>query len=164
VLPCRKFAENKFNFDGENNMIDKMIRTFEQADLEQVMSIWLSSNLDTHTFIDAAYWKENYDYVRKLISDATIFVYEINSEIAAFVGLEGTYIAGIFVKKEFRSQGIGKELLDCLKKQYDNLSLDVFLQNVKAIRFYERENFQIISKKIDEDTGALEYTMQYVRE
>ena len=37
-----------------------MIRRFENKDLDQVMSIWLQVNMESHSFIEADYWKNNY--------------------------------------------------------------------------------------------------------
>lgn len=44
-----------------------MIRTFQAGDLEAVMSIWLSANLEAHAFIDPEYWKRNFDAVTAMI-------------------------------------------------------------------------------------------------
>ena len=38
-----------------------MIRRFENKDLDQVMSIWLQVNMESHSFIEADYWKNNYE-------------------------------------------------------------------------------------------------------
>ena len=75
-----------------------MIRRFETRDLDEVMSLWLHANIESHSFIEADYWKKNYDMVRKLIPEAEVFVAEENEAIQGFIGLTDTYIAGIFVK------------------------------------------------------------------
>ena len=51
-----------------------MIRRFETRDLDEVMSLWLHANIEIHSFIEADYWKKNYDMVRKLIPEAEVFV------------------------------------------------------------------------------------------
>lgn len=137
-----------------------MIRNFCKSDMEQVMSIWLSSNLEAHHFIDAEYWKSNVCNVRDMIPDADVFVYEAGSEIAGFIGMSDSYIAGLFVKKGFRSQGIGKRLLGYVKSRCVNLSLDVYAENTSAVRFYEREGFYVTDKHANRETGAWEYTMK----
>ena len=43
-----------------------MIRRFENKDLDQVMSIWLQVNMESHFFIEADYWKNNYEMVREM--------------------------------------------------------------------------------------------------
>ena len=38
-----------------------MIRLFKFQDLDKIMDIWLQGNLEAHSFIDAEYWKKNFD-------------------------------------------------------------------------------------------------------
>lgn len=55
-----------------------MIRRFETRDLDEIMDLWLHANIESHSFIEADYWKKNYDMVRKLIPEAKVFVAEEN--------------------------------------------------------------------------------------
>ena len=55
------------------------------------MDLWLHANIESHSFIEADYWKKNYDMVRKLIPEAKVFVAEENEEILGFIGLTDTY-------------------------------------------------------------------------
>ena len=80
-------------------------------------------------------------------------------EIRGFVGLDDTYIAGIFVRSKDQSLGIGTQLLDFVKKRKEELSLRVYQKNENAIRFYQREAFQAQEEGIDEDTKEKEYLM-----
>lgn len=138
-----------------------MIRSFKDADLDDVMQIWLNSNIDAHFFVDEDYWKSNFNSVSQMISEAEVYVYETGKGIIGFIGVVDSYIAGLFVKKDFRSQKIGKQLLDYVKTLNKSLLLDVYAENSLAIKFYKREGFQIIDKHINEETNQLEYTMQY---
>lgn len=65
-----------------------MIRRFETRDLDEVMSLWLHANIESHSFIETDYWKKNYDMVRKLIPEAEVFVAEENEEIQGFIGFK----------------------------------------------------------------------------
>ena len=51
-----------------------MIRRFETRDLDEIMDLWLHANIESHSFIEADYWKKNYDMVRKLIPEAARIV------------------------------------------------------------------------------------------
>ena len=90
---------------------------------------------------------------------AKVFVYDIDGKVLGFIGLMNEYIAGIFVDKNYRSTGIGTQLLTCVKQKYDTLSLSVYQQNSRAVAFYHREGFSILSEGVDEDTREKEYTM-----
>lgn len=103
-----------------------MIRKAHLADLPSVLDIWLQTNLEVHSFISPHYWQNNVDYMKQVLPQAEVFVYEDKNKIMGFVGLEKDYIAGIFVSKKFRSQGIGKQILDFLKSTHPTLSLSVY--------------------------------------
>lgn len=138
-----------------------MIREFKIKDLERVMEIWLESNIDAHSFIDKKYWKDNYEMVKEILPSAEIYLYEENKNILGFVGLMENYIAGLFVEKNFHSQGIGRKLLDCCKSLKRELTLSVYEKNQKAYSFYIREGFQVVEKKIDENTNEIELVMYW---
>ena len=138
-----------------------MIRVFQPADMDQVADLWLAANLQAHGFISSEYWKENQALVKELLLQAEVYVYEKDGEILGFVGLDGEYIEGIFVAGKAQSQGIGKSLLDFLKAKKLELHLNVYQKNTRAIRFSEREGFQIQSEGLDEATGEKDYAMAW---
>ena len=138
-----------------------MIRKFEKKDTERVMQIWLEVNIETHYIVPSKYWLSQYQSVQKQILQADIYVYEQDKEIQGFVGMMDDYLAGIFVDKKCRSMGIGKSLLECVKKNYPAFSLNVYQKNRRAVNFYLREGLSIVSKEIDEDTGETDYTMAW---
>ena len=119
-----------------------MIRRFETRDIDEVMSLWLHANIESHSFIEADYWKKNYDMVGKLIPEAEVFVAEENEELQGFIGLTDTYIAGIFVKATEQSKGIGTELLRTVMKRKDHLKLNVYKKNMRAVVFYQHCELQ----------------------
>ena len=61
-----------------------MIRLFEFQDLDKIMDIWLQGNLEAHSFIDAEYWKKNFDSVKSVLPNAEVYVYEEDGEILGF--------------------------------------------------------------------------------
>lgn len=141
-----------------------MIRSMNKADLDTVIKIWLTANISAHAFIPAEYWKKHYASVKEMISQAEVYVWENEEGIQGFVGLSGDYIAGIFVCEETRSRGIGKELLDFVKESRRNLTLHVYAKNKRAVRFYKRENFRVLSEQTDKATGEKEYSMTWQAE
>lgn len=64
-----------------------MIREFKANDLNRIMKLWLHTNILAHDFIDMNYWKSNYNKVKQMMPEATIFVYEEDNSIKGFVGL-----------------------------------------------------------------------------
>lgn len=140
-----------------------MIRKFEAKDTGHVMQIWLESNIGTHSFISKNYWVSQYPSVQKQLLQADIFVYEQDRVLRGFVGIQKDYLAGIFVDENYRSMGIGKALLDYVKKIYPVFTLDVYRKNQRAVDFYIREGLSVVSEGTDENTAEAEYTMRWNR-
>lgn len=138
-----------------------MVRQYSNSDIDAVMQIWLDTNIRAHHFIPSDYWRTNCDMVRELLSHAEIYVHEDEcaKQIDGFIGLNDDYIEGIFVKETMQSKGIGKQLLNHVKKVKPTLKLNVYQKNEKAIKFYLREKFNIRSENIDDNTGEKEFVM-----
>lgn len=138
-----------------------MIRKLNNDDLDHVMKIWLEANITAHSFIPQSYWNKQFGYIRKVIPEAEIYIYENVQEIIGFIGLSDNYIAGLFVAPRSQSEGIGKQLLDYIKSFRPELYLKVYRKNHRAVRFYERESFIIQSETIDPATGEKEFLMKF---
>ena len=140
-----------------------MIRELRKADINKVANIWLDTNIKAHYFIPVQYWKSNFELVKELLLQATVYVYEDKQEIQGFIGLSDEYIEGIFVSDEMPSLGIGKFLLNYAKDKRSKLLLNVYQKNTRAISFYQRERFEIQCNGIDEATGERDYVMAWKR-
>ena len=138
-----------------------MIRKLQKADINRVADIWLKTNLKAHFFIPEQYWISNYEFVKEMLPQAEVYVYEDDKMIQGFIGINDEYIEGIFVSDEMQSRGIGKMLLDYIKDKKDRLQLKVYQKNVRAMSFYQREGFTIQSEEMDEFTGEKEYVMNW---
>ena len=136
-----------------------MIRKLQKVDLNKVADIWLKTNRKAHFFISDQYWINNYEFVKEMLPQAEVYVYEKDKRIQGFVGVRDEYIEGIFVADEMQSQGIGKKLLDYIKAEKIRLQLNVYQKNIRAMSFYQREGFTIQCEKMDEFTGEKEYVM-----
>lgn len=99
--------------------------------------------------------------VSQAIQEAEVYVYEENGAVVGFVGLQDTYIAGIFVSEAMQNRGIGKKLMDELKKHKTILHLHVYEKNEKALRFYQREHFTILTKENDAETNVQIYHLMW---
>ena len=123
----------------------------------------MDTNIKAHNFIPAEYWKSNFKSVKEALLLAEVYVYEYDTEIQGFIGLNDEYIEGIFVRDEMQSQGIGKLLLNFVKEKKTKLYLNVYQKNTRAIHFYQREGFEIQREGLDEVTGEKDYVMVWQR-
>ena len=138
-----------------------MLRPFEDKDLDQVMDIWLTGNLQAHPFVEESYWRGQADRVRELMGQAQLLVWEEAGQVAGFLGLWGEHIEGIFVSPEHQGRGIGKALLQGAKERCRTLTLNVYQDNQRAAAFYRREGFSVAEKDVDPDTGQPEWVMTW---
>lgn len=140
-----------------------MIREFDSGDIEQIMRIWLDTNIKAHGFIESKYFLKNEKDVKKALPLSEVYIHqdEKRDTIQGFIGMNGSFIAGIFVDYKFQSNGIGKELLDFAKNIKESLTLNVYQKNIKAIKFYKREGFEILSEGIDLEAKEKEFSMRW---
>ena len=141
-----------------------MIKKLDNLDfetIEEILKIWLNSNLEAHDFIKREYWIDNLDKVKKMFSDSTIYVYYADNQIVGFADLYEQYIAGLFITDNYRNKGIGRCLLERLKSDYNVLNLYVNEKNEGAIRFYTKHQFEIRSKEFEVETQEYEYFMKW---
>lgn len=137
-----------------------MIEKFKGPRLDELMRIWLDSNIRSHPFITPEFWKSVFDEVREALPASDLYFYQEAETIKGFIGISGKcYIAGLFVSADCQSRGIGRELLDHCKKMYQSLELDVFVENKRAVTFYLKNGFIIKSEKFNPDFAHSEYRM-----
>ena len=125
-----------------------MIRKMEKKEF-----LWLETNIKAHDFIPAQYWEKNYGPVREMLPQAEIYVWEEDGQIQGFAGLYEDYIAGIFVLEQAQSKGIGGQLLNYIKGRKPLFKSEGLHQkNIRAVKFYKREGFQIKKESADQET------------
>lgn len=131
--------------------------------LKRVADLWLDANLEAHSFIDQHYWLSNYEPVKRQLAQATLFVATQSKTIVGFLGITNNYIAGLFVDKRVRRQGVGRQLLDAVKAGRSELTLSVYEKNQAAYHFYNMQGFYKEAITIDEATGESVFEMKWQR-
>lgn len=136
-----------------------MIRKMEAGDLDAIMDIWLNANLDAHSFIERQYWENNLTTVRNAIAQAEVYCFvDDQGQVQGFIGLQDSYVAGLFIAKAYRGQHIGSALLRLAQEKYDQLSLDVYVKNQAAVAFYQTHGFRV--GKSDGDGAKMTWRAQ----
>lgn len=140
-----------------------MVRRMRPAEIDAAADIWLETNIEAHSFVPERYWRDHFEEVKGLLAQAELYVFEGETGVQGFIGLDAGYIAGLFVKSGARAGGIGKKLLDYAKSGRSRLTLRVYQKNAGAVRFYRREGFTVQEEPVDESTGEPEYFMLWER-
>ena len=140
-----------------------MIRKFKIEDTTKVMTIWTKGNFKAHDFIEKDYWLINFNKVKnEYLLQSETYVYVENNEIKGFISLlEEGYVGALFVKDEFKRQGIGRKLINYCKEINNKLKLKVYEKNINAILFYVAMGFKNTKIGIDEETKEKEYEMEW---
>lgn len=139
------------------------IRKFIPSDIEAVMKIWYEGNIEAHDFIDKEYWDRHYNYVKRTLTQTDVYIYETNGKVVGFVGMDDSYLAGLFVQKDFRGLGFGTRLLERIKEENEYFTLHVFANNYGAYTFYKNRGLCVRGEEVNEDLGEIEYLMYYKR-
>ncbi|MEI7474139.1 MAG: GNAT family N-acetyltransferase [bacterium] len=135
------------------------IRNFDEADTNKVIDLILRiQNIEFNlglTIDDQPELKNIKEYYLKNNGNFWVALNEIN-EIIGTISIEllenkTTILRKMFVKKEYRSQGIAKMLLDTLilfaeNNQFDKILLDTPGVAISAHKFYEKNGFIEICK------------------
>ena len=86
------------------------------TEIEAVIKMWLDGNIQAHPFNQPDYWLNHIEYMRQVLPMSEVYVCEVEGEISGFIGLDGDYIAGLFVIKAYQSQGVGRRLVEFIKQ------------------------------------------------
>jgi len=140
----------------------KHVVNLTQIELENIMTIWLETNVSAHSYISEEYWINNINFVKQELPKSDIYVsIDSNEEMNGFLGVQNGYIAGIFVKSECQKKGIGSQLIEAAKQDFDKLYLTVYEKNAQAKTFYEKQDFVVTAKQIDEENQEKEIIMTW---
>ncbi|RFA29303.1 N-acetyltransferase [Alkalilimnicola ehrlichii] len=131
-----------------------MIRSFQADDIEQIIDIWLAASIEAHDFIAPSFWRSQADDMRNIyVPNAETYVYADRDTIRGFFCLREDSLAALFVAPAYQGQGIGRRLMEEALQRRRDLTLTVYKQNRKSIRFYQGCGFEQVAEKIDEHTG-----------
>ena len=90
-----------------------------------------------------------------------IWVYESEGIVKGLIRIVDKEVVELYVEHFFQGQGIGAELIEFAKKEYDVRFLWVLEKNINAIRFYESHGFRITAnKKLEEGTPEHKVMME----
>lgn len=134
---------------------DIVIRPFNLAtDLKKLSDIWFDASIKAHPFIGEPRLVEQ----RKLIEEeylpkAETWVACDEGESVGFISLLDSFIGGIFIAPDRQGLGVGRKLIAHALDRKGELSLEVYLENEQAARFYSSLGFREASRREVDDFG-----------
>jgi putative acetyltransferase len=131
-----------------------VIRKYEPADLEDVLSVWARASAVAHPFLS----QEFLELERRNIPDvylpkADTWVWEADGRVVGFIALLGNEIGALFVDPEFHRSGIGWALVDRARALQGDLEVEVFERNLLGRAFYAKCGFEHMHQTLHDETG-----------
>lgn len=117
---------------------------------------------DTYHFLDESFFEaERTEIERAWIPIAETWVYEADGAVAGFISLiEEHHVGALFVDPPLQGRSFGQALMDFAREQRGRLELDVFAENERGRRFYDRYGFRQVGEHVHEPTGHLELRLE----
>jgi len=120
-----------------------IIRQATNADHPQLLNLWLLSVRATHHFLQESDIEELLPQLRDIYLLAVELWVAVDTEDCplGFIGLSENHVEMLFIEPDLRGKGIGRALLDHVRKSHSQMSVDVNEQNPEAVGFYLHYGF-----------------------
>lgn len=127
----------------------------DEKDYEELVEVWEASVRATHHFLPEAEIQRLRPQLLTHYLPATELhcIRALEGYIVAFIGLEDTHIAMLFVRPEYRGDGYGRRLTKWAIAEKNARTVDVNEQNVQAVGFYLRIGFVVAGRSATDDRG-----------
>ncbi|MFJ8675388.1 GNAT family N-acetyltransferase [Streptomyces sp. NPDC093589] len=146
-----------------------IIRRYRASDEDAAVDLWSRAARQAHPFIEGEGAGERARVLREVhLAQAENWVAERAGTVIGLLGLLGAgrghaqgadpggqaaEIGGLFVAPEAQGDGVGRALVDHAAASSGALTLEVFEENARARRFYDRLGFAERARRVDEETG-----------
>lgn len=139
-----------------------MIRSYRPEDLERVMDIWYRASKVGHPFLsEEALALDRAEIIALSIPVARQLVWEEDGEVVGFIALVENHVGGLFVLPSYHRRGIGTRLMRHVQEMYARLTVDVYVVNENARRFYEKCGFRSLRERVCSRTGQPEFRLEW---
>ena len=142
------------------------LRPYEAKDEDAAVALWLRSWQSAYPQIDFAkrldWWRQRWR--TELTTSADIVIAEAGGGMIGFVTVDPKtrYLDQIVVAPEHWSSGVGRALIAVAKElSPSGLELHVNADNARAIRFYEKLDFQITGDGVNPISGKPVHRMRW---
>ena len=132
--------------------------------IEQLLDVWKSSVKATHLFLSEDEIENIKKYVPQALKEIPhLLIVENENQIpVGFMGIVEQHLEMLFISREERGKGFGKELLKYGIEKYAVNDLAVNEQNPLAKGFYEHMGFEVY-KRTELDEQGNPYPLLYMK-
>lgn len=120
-----------------------MITLMTISEIGSVMKMWKQSAAEQFDGILPQDLIPSETEIQEIYETSNIYLYKSDSNlIAGYVSVvEGGYIENIFVDSNFRREKVATQLIKYVQSKYDELVLDVIVENKTGISFFTKVGF-----------------------
>lgn len=140
------------------------LRRFKPADEAAVIELWRTTWQKAYPHLDfnsrVEWWRQRWEH--EIIPHATVIVADFDGELIGFVTVDRRkgYLEQIVVASKAWGSQLGSALIAEAKKLSPSaLYLHVNQDNKRAIRFYEKHGFVIVSEDVNRNSGLPVFSM-----
>lgn len=131
-----------------------MIRPYQSADCEEVLSVWARASAAAHPFLSQAFMdRERRSIATEHLPAAETWVWEAGGRVVGFISLMGNEVGAIFVDPASQRSGIGRALMGRARTLRGALEVEVFEQNLIGRTFYAGLGFEFLHRRVHPPTG-----------
>jgi len=133
---------------------DFVLRPYAERDRDACLAIWRAASESGHPFLTSADLDADQVLVRDIyLAKAAITLACDDAGPVGFIALIDDFIGGLFVQPARHRQGAGRLLITAALRQAGLLSVEVYAENAKALRFYETLGFVQTAARATDDQG-----------
>lgn len=133
----------------------KRIENRDSAIVGQLLQIWERSVRATHLFLSPQDIVELKPEVITglLCVEQLLGFYDMEGNVKAFLGVNGTKIEMLFVDEACHGEGIGRNLVEYARRTFNITEVDVNEQNNGAYGFYLHMGFTVTGRSPQDSAG-----------
>ncbi len=122
-------------------MTDTYIAVGQQADLPHLARILRDWVEETGWLPKQHTEDETEAQLGAMIARGEVLVLRQSGGVAGFVARNGALVSGLYLRRDARGRGLGRDLLAAVKARAERLTLWTLAENHAARAFYAREGF-----------------------
>ncbi len=131
-----------------------MIRAYQPEDCDDVVNVWAQASALAHPFLSEEFLAlERHNIPHVYLPNADTWVWVADQKVVGFISLLGNEVGAIFVDPKFHRSGIGRALMARAKALRGALEVEVFERNLQGRAFYSSLGFELMHKKVHDQTG-----------
>lgn len=138
-----------------------VIRKYQPADTNILVSLWQEANALAHPFLPDDFVAQVAKDMRNIyLPKAETWVLINAGQPVGFIALLGDEIGGLFLKPSEHGKGLGRKMVDHAVDLKGPLRVEVFKNNFIGRRFYDSYGFKYVEEYTHESTSEVTIKME----